>query len=89
MANYVPKPIKKIATILKGKILSLYDLKTSQIDYRKRKTLSKPKIEKESKDNIIKNLRNLFKLKNEKTITDQMISAVTKSFWIRRWILFL
>ena len=46
-----------------------------------RKKLSKPKIEKEWKDDIIKNIRNIFKLKKEsKAIKDKIVSDIRNLF---------
>ena len=47
----------------KDKILSLYNSKTSTVISGSREKLSKSKIQEESKDDIINNIRNLFKLK--------------------------
>ena len=54
-----------------------------------RKNLSKPKIEKESKDDKIKNIRNLFKLKKENKVHvmayDNPDKIIEKLF---NWLLF-
>ena len=64
-------------TILK--IWSLYNWKTNRIIRDSGKKLSKPKIEKESKYNMIKNIRNIFKLKREKGSKDNIIKKNKKS----------
>ena len=46
-------------------ILSLYNSKTNKINCGSGKKLSKPKIQEESKGNIIKNIRNIFKVAKE------------------------
>ena len=72
-----------MARNLKDKILSLYNSKTNKIVCDFGKKLSKPKAQKESKDDMIKNIRNLFKLQKEnKAIKDKTI-VISKSFLIR------
>ena len=72
-----------MARNLKDKILNLYNSKTNKIVLDFRKKLNKPKVQKESKDDMIKNIRNLFKLQKEnKAIKDKTI-VISKSFLIR------
>ena len=53
LVNYIPKPIKNVSEF-KDKMLRLYNSKNSKIVCGSRKKLSKPKLQKESKDDIIK-----------------------------------
>ena len=72
-----------MARNLKDKILNLYNSKTNKIVLDFGKKLNKPKTQKESKDDIIKNIRNLFKLQKEnKAIKDKTI-VISKTFLIR------
>ena len=72
-----------MARNLKDKILNLYNSKTNKIVLDFRKKLNKPKVQKESKDDMIKNIRNLFKLQKEnKAIKDKTI-VISKTFLIR------
>ena len=72
-----------MARNLEDKILSLYHSKTNKIVSDFGKKLSKPKAQKESKDDMIKNIRNLFKLRKEnKAIKDKTI-VISKTFSIR------
>ena len=55
--------------------LILYNSKTKKITWSEGKKLSKPKKQKESKVDIIKNIRKLFELKKgNKAIKDKIIS---------------
>ena len=72
-----------MARNLKDKILNLYNSKTNKIVLDFRKKLNKPKVQKESKDDMIKNIRNLLKLQKEnKAIKDKTI-VISKTFLIR------
>ena len=72
-----------MARNLKDKILNLYNSKINKIVLDFEKKLNKPKAQKESKDDIIKNIRNLFKLQKEnKAIKDKTI-VISKTFLIR------
>ena len=72
-----------MARNLKDKILNLYNSKTNKIVLDFRKKLNKPKVQKESKDDMIKIIRNLFKLQKEnKAIKDKTI-VISKTFLIR------
>ena len=72
-----------MARNLKDKILNLYNSKTNKIVLDFGKKLNKPKVQKESKDDMIKNIRNLFKLQKEnKAIKDKTI-VISKTFLIR------
>ena len=62
-------------------ISRLYNSKTNKIFCESGKKISKPKIEKESRYDTIKNIRNLFKLKKEnKANKDQKISDIRNIF---------
>ena len=75
LINDIPKPIKKTA----NKLLSLF--KSNKIASSSGKKLSKPKIQKESQDKIINNIRNLFKLEKEnKEIEEKIIGDIKKNF---------
>ena len=56
-------------------ILSLYNSKTNKINCGSGKKLSKPKIQEESKDNIIKNIRNTFKVTKDNNAIKENIES--------------
>ena len=56
-------------------ILSLYNSKTNKINCGSGKKLSKPKIQEESKGNIIKNIRNIFKVAKENNAIKENIES--------------
>ena len=56
-------------------ILSLYNSKTNKINCGSGKKLSKPKMQEESKDNIIKNIRNIFKVAKENNAIKENIES--------------
>ena len=71
--------------ILREKILSLYNLKTSKIVCSSGKKLSKPRIQKESQDKIIKNIRDLLKPEKEnKAIKDKIINDIINLFELEK-----
>ena len=68
LINYIPKPIRKTVGRFQDKVVSLF--KTNTQNYSKQtvywlgKKLNKLKMEKQSEEHsIIKNIKNLFKLK--------------------------
>ena len=70
MINHILEHIRKTEGGLKDKVVSLFKINTpgeygKQTVYRKRKKLIKLKIQKQSEDNIIKNIRSLFKTKKK------------------------
>ena len=70
MINHILEHIRKTEGCLKDKVVSHFKINTpgeygKQTVYRKRKKLIKLKIQKQSEDNIIKNIRSLFKIKKE------------------------
>ena len=58
LINYIPKPIKKSAGGVKGQNVSKFSMEVE-------KKSSKSKIQQQSEENMIKSIRNLFKLKNK------------------------
>ena len=60
-------------------ILSLYNSKTNKINCGSGKKLSKPKMQEESKDNIIKNIRNIFKVAKENNAIKENIESFFES----------
>ena len=78
LINYIPEPIKKLWVGLKDKIMSLFKTK----DYSTPKCV---KIEfgggkKQSEENIIKSIINLFKLKKNEAIKDRIIRDIRTLF---------
>ena len=85
LINYIPEPIRKAVGGFTDKVVSIFmrnttDNYSQQTVYSKAsklKTASKLKPQKQSEDNIIKNIRNLFKLKKEiEAIKDRIISDI-------------
>ena len=65
--NYIPDLIRKSVDGFKDKIVSIFKTNTTkQAVCGTGKKLSKQKTQKQSEENIINNIRNLFLLKNEK-----------------------
>ena len=62
MVNYIPEPIRKTVGGFKDKVVSLF--KTNKPENYSKQTVMHRKKQSEE-DNIIKNVRNLFKLKKE------------------------
>ena len=67
LVNYIPKPIRKFVSGLKDEVVSLFNINApKKAVYGKGKKLSKPKMQKQSGENIINSIRNPFTLKKEK-----------------------
>ena len=67
--------------ILKIRFYVFITQKVAKLFAAVEKKLSKPKIKKESQDNIIQNIRNLFKLeKKNKATKDEIISDIRNLF---------
>ena len=67
LTNNIPEPINKIVGNSKDKVVSLFRINThKEIMYERGKSLNKPKRQRQSEENIIKSIRNLFILKIEK-----------------------
>ena len=65
--NYIPVPVKKIIGGFRDKVKSLLKTNTpKQTVYGRGKKLHKPKAQKQSEENIINSIRNLFTPVNEK-----------------------
>ena len=71
LISYVPNPIRKTVGGFKGNVVSLF--KTNTLEEYGKQTVhgsgnrpSKLKIQKQTEDNIIKSIRNLFELKKRK-----------------------
>ena len=85
LINYIPEPIRKIVGAFKDRVVSHFKANTSdfgkQTMYWRGKKLSKPKAQKQSEDNIIKSIRNLFILKKEnKETKDRIIRDIRTLF---------
>ena len=66
LINYIPESIKKNVGGSKGKVVTLFKTNTpKQTVYGRGKKLSKPKPQKQSEENVIKIIRNLFTLKKK------------------------
>ena len=66
LINYISETIRKVYVVLKM-IISLFKANTlKQTVYGRDKKLNKSKAEKQSEENIINSIRNLFILKKEK-----------------------
>ena len=78
LINYIPEPIRKTVNGFEDKVVSLFETSTSKdygekTVYSRGKKPSKPKTQNQFEENIIKSIRNLFKLKREtKTIKDRI-----------------
>ena len=67
LVNYIPKPVRKFVGGLKDEVVSLFNINTpKKVVYGRGKKLSKPKMQKQSGENIINSIRNPFILKKEK-----------------------
>ena len=66
MITWLTNPTKKIESYFKDKTLIFSNWKNLKSIHGSGKNLSKLKIQKESKDDINKNIRNLFKLKKKR-----------------------
>ena len=65
--DYIPKPARKFVGGLKDEVVSLFNINApKKAVYGKGKKLSKPKMQKQSGENIINSIRNPFILKKEK-----------------------
>ena len=79
LINYIPEPIKKNVDEVKNQIMSLF--KTKDYSKPERVKTMDGGGKKKSKENIIKSIRNLFKLKKEnETIKDRIIRDITTLF---------
>ena len=78
--SYILEPLRKTVGSFKDKVLSFLKTNTLTI-HGTGKNLSKPKIQKQSEENIIKSIWNLFKLKKEnETIKDKIIRDIRTLF---------
>ena len=86
LINYIPELIRKTVNRFEDKVLSLFETSTpkdygEKTMYSRGKKPSKPKTQNQFEENIIKSIRNLFKLKREtKTIKDRIIRDVRALF---------
>ena len=78
-----PTQQKKIESDFKDKTLIFYNWKNLKSIHGSGKNLSKSKIQKESKDDINKNIRNLFKLKKKKESQDDIIENMRNVFKLK------
>ena len=84
--NYIPEPIRKTIGGIKDKVVNLFKTNTpenygKQTMYQSENKPSQLKIQKQTEDNIIKSIRNPFKLKKEnKAIKDRIIRDIRTLF---------
>ena len=86
LINYVPMPIRKFVGCFKDEVVSPFRTNTTkyygkQTLYGRGKKPSKPKTQNQSEENIIKSIRNLFKLNKEnEAIKDRIIRYIRALF---------